>query len=151
MKKVIAFDMDGTIADLYNVPNWLQSLTNEDVSPYLNAKPIINVSTFINLLLKLKSCGYSLAIVSWLAKGSSKDYDKAVRQAKTAWLDKYFPNVFDELHFIKYGSTKRQAIRKYDSAVLVDDNKKIRQGFSGRAIDATDAEKMIEELEKIAA
>ena len=28
--KVIVFDMDGTIADLYGYPNWLKALRNED-------------------------------------------------------------------------------------------------------------------------
>ena len=32
MEKVIAFDMDGTIADLYNVNNWLEQLREEKVN-----------------------------------------------------------------------------------------------------------------------
>ena len=32
--KMICFDMDGTIADLYAVPNWLDKLRAEDASPY---------------------------------------------------------------------------------------------------------------------
>ena len=31
--KMVVFDMDGTIADLYAVPNWLQMLRAEDPTP----------------------------------------------------------------------------------------------------------------------
>lgn len=150
MSKVIAWDMDGTIADLYNVDNWLDKLTNEDASPYVDAKPLVNVQELTNKLLALKAAGYRLAIVSWLAKGSSKQYDKDVRAAKRAWLDKHFPGVFDEVHLVKYGTTKRQVVRKYAEAVLVDDNAKVRKGFSGFTIDANSST-MMEELDKLAA
>ena len=33
MLKMICFDMDGTIADLYAVPNWLEKLRAYDASP----------------------------------------------------------------------------------------------------------------------
>ena len=31
--KMICFDMDGTIADLYNVPNWLEMMRDENTAP----------------------------------------------------------------------------------------------------------------------
>lgn len=34
----ICFDMDGTIADLYGVENWLDYLIAEDVKPYAEAR-----------------------------------------------------------------------------------------------------------------
>ena len=34
MPKMICFDMDGTIADLYAVPGWLEKLRAEDATPY---------------------------------------------------------------------------------------------------------------------
>lgn len=33
MEKMIWFDMDGTIADLYGVENWLEDLRNEVARP----------------------------------------------------------------------------------------------------------------------
>lgn len=36
----IIWDMDGTIADLYNVPNWLQKVRTYDVTPYAEAAPM---------------------------------------------------------------------------------------------------------------
>lgn len=38
------FDMDGVLAGLYSVPNWLKYLENEDTTPYAIAKPAINFS-----------------------------------------------------------------------------------------------------------
>lgn len=36
--KMICFDMDGTIADLYAVPNWLDKLRAEDASPLCRSR-----------------------------------------------------------------------------------------------------------------
>lgn len=151
MNKVIAWDMDGTLADLYGVDNWLDKLHKEDASPYLEARPLVDVEALTATLKALKAAGYVLAVVSWLAGDSSKQYDKDVRQAKRAWLDKYFPGVFDEVHLVKYGTTKRQVVRRYDEAVLVDDNAKVRKGFRGQTIDASNTKKMMQELQKLAA
>lgn len=149
--KVIAWDMDGTLADLYGVDNWLDKLHNEDASPYIEARPLVDVEALTTKLLALKAAGYAVAVVSWLAGGSSKQYDKDVRAAKRAWLEKYFPGVFDEVHLVKYGTTKRQTIRKYAEAILVDDNAKVRKGFSGQTIDASNTQKMMEELSLLVA
>ena len=34
MKKAIYFDLDGTLANLYGVENWLEYLIKEDTYPY---------------------------------------------------------------------------------------------------------------------
>ena len=44
MNKAIYFDMDGTIADLYGVSGWLADLEAENVRPYAEAKPLINLA-----------------------------------------------------------------------------------------------------------
>ena len=38
------FDMDGTIADLYAVEGWLNSLRAFDPKPYAKAQPMLNMS-----------------------------------------------------------------------------------------------------------
>ena len=38
--KILVWDMDGTIADLYGVENWLPMLRAYDPTPYRTAKPI---------------------------------------------------------------------------------------------------------------
>ena len=67
----IYFDMDGTIANLYGVENWLPKLQNEDASPYIDATPLVRLSTLARLLNRLQKNGHKIGIVSWLAKNST--------------------------------------------------------------------------------
>lgn len=137
---IFCFDMDGTIADLYNVPNWLKKLESEDVSPYLDAKPLWDMKALNTALMLLLKEGHEVRIISWLAKDSTKEYKEAVRKAKKAWLEKYdFP--VDKCHFIAYGATKANCVRKSATgvpAILIDDNEKVRNGWHlGEVIDPT--------------
>lgn len=43
IRKSINWDMDGTIANLYSVPDWLEKLRAEDPSPYLDADPMCDM------------------------------------------------------------------------------------------------------------
>lgn len=135
MKKMIVFDMDGTIADLYGVENWLLMLRAEDATPYEIAKPLFDMDLLVDLLDIIKSMGWTIAVTSWLAMNGSKEYNQKVREAKKAWLTKYnFP--LDEIHLVKYGTTKADCTRKKaDYQILVDDNEEIRKGWTlGEAI-----------------
>ena len=130
--------MDGTIADLYGVKNWLTMLREENPLPYKIAKPIYNMEVLNLLLTVLKEKGYRIVVTSWLSKGATQEYNEKVRKAKKEWLEKYnFP--FDEIHLVKYGTTKANCTRKYKGyQILIDDNEQIRQGWSlGNTIDAT--------------
>ena len=135
MIKALVFDMDGTIAGLYDVPDWLSKIRGEDASPYLEAEPLLNLSELYELLDRFSKLGVEIVINSWLAKGSTPEYDKAVRQAKIEWLKKHnFP--YDEIHITKYGRTKADATRhKEGEQVLFDDNIKVRNGWNlGRTV-----------------
>lgn len=127
MSKALLFDMDGTIADLYSVENWLPKLRAEDVSPYRDAKPMYDMDLLNEVLKCLRCEGYRVVVVSWGAMGASAEYGKAVRKAKIRWLQDYgFP--FDEVHIVKYGTPKANFI-KDDTAILIDDNQKVRDDF----------------------
>ena len=54
-KMRINLDMDGTIADFYNVKNWLDYLIAEDTTPYEIAKPLLRLCTLARLLNKLQT------------------------------------------------------------------------------------------------
>ena len=137
MNKILVFDMDGTIADLYGVPGWLDMIRNENPEPYITAKPLYDVDSLNGILEFLKFDGWKIVVTSWLAKNSTREYDKKVRTAKIEWLNKIgFP--YDEIHIVKYGTTKANCTRKLKGIqILIDDNEKIRKGWTlGQTIDA---------------
>lgn len=137
MAKVLVFDMDGTIADLYGVKGWLEDLRAYNPRPYVKAKPLYDMDALNGILNALKEQGWTIAVTTWLAKDSTKAYDDEVRKAKLEWLAKYdFP--YDEIHLVKYGTTKANCTRKLGlGQILVDDNEKVRKGWKlGETINA---------------
>lgn len=144
-EKVLVLDMDGTFVDLYGVVGWLEDLRSFNPRPYIEAKPMYDMEVLVAVLLALKSLGWKIVVTSWLAKESTKAYDEMVRKAKREWLTKYnFPA--DEIHLVKYGTTKANCTRKLGGfQVLVDDNEKIRNGWNlGNTINAN--ENILEQL-----
>ena len=141
MLKMICFDMDGTIADLYAVPNWLEKLRAYDASPYLTAKPMCDMEELAFLFDVARYRGIEIRIISWLSKDTTKEYDELVRIAKQAWLEAMGLPI-DHFHGVAYGATKADSIRRYldtskgETAILFDDNEKVRNGWHmGEAID----------------
>lgn len=140
MAKMICFDMDGTIADLYGVPDWLSKLRAEDASPYIDAKPLIDMARLQIILNRAIDAGHEIRVISWLAKDSSEEYKAAVRKAKLDWLSRYkFP--FQKAHLVAYGTTKADCVRRAargEFAILIDDDEKVRNGWHiGDTIDAS--------------
>lgn len=124
MEKKICFDMDGTIANLYAVDNWLNMLRAYDPTPYAQAEPMLNMSAFARLLHKAQKLGYKIVIVSWLSKETTADYDIAVTQAKIEWLQNHLPSVdWNEIHIVAYGTPKHEIA----SGVLFDDEEHNRK------------------------
>ena len=138
MSKTVVFDMDGTIADLYGVDNWLEMLRNEDPTPYITASALYDIIDLKKCITALKANGWRIVVTSWLSKGSTPVYDALVRQAKIDWLDK-IGFEYDEIHLVKYGTTKANCTRRHGGyQVLVDDNEGVRKGWSlGDTIDPT--------------
>ena len=147
-KRTLVFDMDGTIADFYGVQGWLEDIRNNNPRPYIVAEPLYNMDILISILNLLKLQGWEIVITSWLAKGSTKEFDELTRVAKKEWLKQFnFP--FDEIHLVKYGTTKANCTRKKGGyQVLVDDNEQVRNGWHlGDTINAN--EDIIDELLKL--
>ena len=129
----IWLDMDGTIADLYGVENWLDYLIASDALPYEIAKPLIRLNALARILNRLQKQGYKVGVISWLAKNSNTDYDEKVTRAKKEWLKKHLASVnFDEIHIVKYG-TPKQTFAKTKNDILFDDEEKNRNDWTGKA------------------
>ena len=138
MTTTIFFDMDGTIADLYGVENWLDYLIASDALPYEIAKPLIRLNALARILNRLQKQGYKVGVISWLAKNSNTDYDEKVTRAKKEWLKKHLASVnFDEIHIVKYG-TPKQTFAKTENDILFDDEKKNRNDWTGKAFDVNE-------------
>lgn len=138
----IYFDLDGTLVNLYSVPNWLQKLRSEDASPYLEAEPLVNFSLLARYINRLQKKGVRIGVITWTAKHSTVEYHDAVASAKRKYLAKHLPSVkFDEIHILPYGEPKEQL--KSNGDFLVDDeyNNLVNWGFG-----AINAENVMEFL-----
>ena len=143
MTKAIYFDMDGTIANLYGVDGWLDCIINEYTKPYREAKALVNMRQLGRELNRLKRNGYTIGIISWLAKGATEDYNRRVAKAKREWLAKHLSAVqFDEVHIVEYGTPKYTL----GNGILFDDEEPNRMNWIGKAYDVND---IIETLKAI--
>lgn len=132
MKKAIFFDMDGTIADLYAVEDWLNMLRAYDPTPYAQAEPMLNMSAFARLLHKAQRLGYKICIISWLSKEPTAEYDMAVTQAKLQWLENHLPSVeWDKIFILPHGTPKNN----FGNGFLFDDEEQNRNDWNGVALE----------------
>ena len=148
--RTIYFDMDGTIANFYDVPDWLRRIRSYDASPYREAKPRVDMRELNALVLDLKRRGYGIGVVSWLSMDSSnKKFNEDIRRAKREWLSKWFPYA-DEIHIVKHGTPKHSVVRNARNGILVDDEGKNIEEWRKHglgAIDASNPHTMIAALE----
>ena len=149
MKKLnitINFDMDGTIADLYGVENWLDYLIAGDVFPYETAEPLLRLSALARRLNNLQKNGYHLAVISWLSKSGTDKYNTEVEAVKRAWLKKHLPSVkWDAIHIVPYG-TPKQNFCGNPLDILFDDEVRNRENWTGRAYDVNNIMEILKEI-----
>ena len=135
MNITINFDMDGTIADLYGVENWLGYLEAEDTTPYEVAKPMLRLASLAKRLNTLARKGYTINIISWTSKCGSPEYNARVAQAKRMWLNQHLPSVcFKNIYIIPYGTPKENYCTS-PLDILFDDEEKNRTNWQGVAFD----------------
>ena len=146
MNITINFDMDGTIADLYGVENWLDYLINENTFPYANAKPLVRLNLLARRLNTLQRNGYNIAVISWLSKSGTEEYNRAVTEVKMAWLKKHLPSVnWDRITIVPYG-TPKQNFCNHPLAVLFDDEERNRVNWTGKAYDVQNILEILAEM-----
>lgn len=140
----IWFDMDGTIADLYGVEDWLNYLVNENPYPYINAKALLNFSLLARLLNKVQTKGFQIGIISWTSKVGSTDYNEKVTLAKMEWLAKHLKSVhWDEIKIVNYGTNK---FEECGGGILFDDEIGNREAWGENAFEPT---MIIEKLKEL--
>lgn len=133
MTKAIWFDMDGTIANLYGVENWLGYIIAEETKPYAIAEPLVNMNALARVLNRLNRNGYTINIVSWTAKNGTAEYNEAVAEVKKAWLKKHLASVkFTAIDIIPYGTNKAEN----RNGILFDDEEPNRKAWNGTAHNA---------------
>lgn len=131
MEKTLWFDMDGTLADLYGVENWLKYLQAEDTYPYDVAMPMHNFSQLARKLNKLQSQGWKIGIISLTSKSGSDLYNGQVALAKMCWLHKHLRSVqWDEIKIVKYGTNKYM---ECGGGILFDDEEQNRNSWKDKA------------------
>lgn len=126
MSKLVYFDMDGTISDLYGVSNIFNRLDSLDASVYYEAKPI---NKYIDMLKEFHNMGYKVIILSCLGMISEKQFDIDTINNKNRWLDEYVGDKYiDERIYLPYTKHKEQYITEY--GILVDDDDKVLMNWN---------------------
>lgn len=146
--KQIYFDMDGTIADFYNVENWLEYLLKEKTKPYRIAKPLVDMRQLGKEIRRLQDLGYNVGIISWGSKGARDTYLQKIRRAKLEWLYNHLGSVvFDHIHIVPYGTPKSAL----GCGVLFDDEGRNRDEWNtaGAENKAYNVDNIIEVLKGI--
>jgi hypothetical protein len=135
MTKAIYFDMDGTIANFYGVPNWLDFLMASDPYPYKAAQPLLNMSSLARLLNRLQADGWHIGIVSWLSKNGTAEFNEAATITKIEWLNRHLHSVnWNEVVIVPYGTPKQEVV-EFSSGILFDDEILNRNNWTGTAYD----------------
>ena len=143
MAKAIYFDMDGTLANLYGVEDWLSKLRAHDATPYAEATVLLNMQALAHRLNRLQRLGYTIGVISWASKGDHTAYDAEVAEVKRKWLAKHLPSVeFDELHFLAYGTPKYTVAE--GMCFLVDDEERNRREWVNNGGIAVDADELFD-------
>lgn len=143
----IWFDMDGTIADLYGVTDWLPMLCASDPTPYAIAKPLVNLFRLARYLNRLQKMGHEIGVISWLSKTSTPEYDAMVSSAKMFWLGRHLPSVkWDEIKIVSYGTNKWESCGE---GILFDDEARNRDTWGGAAYEPNNIFEVLSELVRV--
>lgn len=130
----IFIDMDGTLADTYNVPNWFDYIKECNAELFSLAQPAdpTEVMDYLNDL------GPNRVVVTMLPEpmedeAENEIYYEEVKKVKMEWLEKFFPQLNPKVIFIPYGHTKSDVINSRED-ILIDDSLRQLKEWDGEAI-----------------
>lgn len=140
------FDMDGTLANFYGVPNWLSYLINEDATPYRVAERLEWTENLDRLLSMAQAQGHTINILSWLSKSGSDTFMEEITIAKKEWLTINFPSVhWDSISCIGYGVRKANW-KMQENDILFDDENPNLEAWGKGAFHPSQMVKVLESL-----
>jgi hypothetical protein len=145
-KPTIYFDLDGTIYDLYGVVDWLPRLRASDPTPYCEGAALVDLVALHETLCDLIAEGYTVGVVSWLARGATAAYDKAVRATKRAWIRENLPTA-SEVHIVRYGTPKHRIVNNSNGILIDDETANLTNWTRGATIKAD--ENLVETLRSL--
>ena len=124
--KRLYFDMDGTLADLYGVSNWLSMLQQHNPLPYRTAGELVSMVQLECLCNELVKFGWEIGVITWLSKDSTEDYDEQTISAKMDWIGDKMPYLSDFIA-VPYGVPKQKVAKRCKEMWLVDDSEEVRK------------------------
>lgn len=153
MSKKIWMDCDGTLYDLYSIPNWLDKLRNEEEQVFSTGSFMGNYTEFLKEISRLFAAGYEFGVITWLPMGASPEYEEICRQEKIEWIKQYLPFVHD-INITSYGIPKQNTIKKRaKQMILIDDNSEVCKMWETnsmrKAINLTDNFDIVAALQSI--
>lgn len=156
MAKTVWFDMDGTLYDLYNIPNWLERLEEKDEGVFYHGTMMYNPFRIEQAIDALIAHGWQVGVITWAPKGVEKDdpFFTKVENIKRFWLKRFYPALLENFYCLPYGESKSVCAcdhwkeRSLDPdmgvQILVDDNMLVRDEWASgweshfKTIDATE-------------
>jgi len=124
MSMRIYFDLDGTVYDLYNVPNWLEILRNENPDVYTMGKKLFSDELY-KVAATLMRYGVKFGVITWGSMVASPEFEVESENAKRQWVNENLPFV-ETFVYQQYGTPKQQAIKnRTKNDILIDDNSEV--------------------------
>jgi phosphoglycolate phosphatase-like HAD superfamily hydrolase len=139
MKKFnIWFDMDGTIADLYNHRDWLKRIRNNDSTVFEELQQTSFTNRMIADIMEeakfAEVTDITFGIITWTSMEATYEMQLETSKSKLIWAKKfnnrYNLNINFDTHFITlpYGTPKQSGLARVNSKgyqVLIDDNQEV--------------------------
>lgn len=127
MVTTIWLDMDGTLADFYNVPNWKAKLDARKTTPYHDAKPLFFKKEFVELIQAFREYNINIGVITWGSKNADDTFNKRVSTVKKNWLKRNgLEMIMDNYIFLPYGKDKSLHADLSLNNILIDDDDNVR-------------------------